>query len=1575
MLMTRVVLLLLLGACWAAPIPVAVAGCLGDGASGGQWTLSGECVWSEEDARALAAGTAAGGAAALTGVRGGPAPDDNSRPATATILAPRGGEPGGAAPKQGARLDLARVTLSGFAPAPPGAPAPLLWPAGLLPGGAGAGVAPGAALRMTDCAVITDDRAAFAALVAFFSRGPPTGPDRDEPVYYWTDNATFLHIHDYSAPDGRAALLSVAVLLRPPPPPAGGAPPPPPPGALLGVTNATLVPLLLAHARADTAAPLLVYLASNVSLGSHPRLPARGVPVRRPLVIVGLQSLVTSIDLEMQVNQLNEAAGRRANVTFAGVVLENLAPGDAATSVVASPFSIAVVNNVWAAYYNRTVPNDVRLALFNTTMVIPETEISYVTYMFTMFTSTLPYLKQQTSFYEDVLRITTMQARFSPGPGPDAITVQRLKSWYHWWRWVVLTTRPAVAAPLPLPPRPLALSTPTRPSPLVQAVHSTEDLRAYAQEAVIGGRDHILLILANASLAPPAPPPAAPGAAGAAPRAGGPVPPVRLNSVMSWLGSSRGQDGPDGGGAARGADGHSHDAWLDCGAAAGAVVVPEALPAPALQLQQVVLWQLPQGPGVEGAVSRAGGGKGGRGIPAEVFALLLWSFERPMRGRALALDGVELRLRAPELDYLLESARRGPDFVVPLSGTESRSLAFEDAVPFQGGLRVGAVTGPGLVGSNLVLMRDTAPPPTGYVWPNPSPPPAGGGGGGGGGAAAPWVAPVAGALGALCAAAVGAGAFVAWRRRRWRARARGKGAGGEDGLGGAAAGADAWRRARSDDLLNAGKPPGAGAGASGGRAKAAPAGGGSPQNGTLDTLSVMYIVPGDSGSPPGSGLGSGSPAAAAAGAPAGAAAAGRSPGAPARARAAGGASGGGGGQESAMSLHESVAAGMQRWRSAVSSTTMALMERRMAQPGGAGGGGAGPQSGSSSNGGGGGGAAASSGRGELLRAGSETRSSCCNAIGGGGEPDGARGPASAAALGGGGGDAGGSGSANNSGSAFAAPQLQLLHILGSGSFGSVWLAHWRGKKVAVKVMHLPANALIDMQPDGTTGGGGGGGGGRARRRSKRGTPHMAIMEAVLSSAMSHPNVVQVRGAGAGGGVIWKFGRGSTPHMAIMEAVLSSAMSHPNVVQVYTYYLLPALVGGGGPHSEELVGVPMAGEALPGFGGGGGGGGSGAGGGVDIAGWTLKLVMEYCNEGSLRDALDCGLLFTPGSFLPPPSVLALAHDVASAMLHLHSEGIVHGDLKAHNVLLTGSTDPTAGMTNGRIWATNGGRRLTAKVGDFGMALPLQPTDTHASLVARGTPSHMSPELFLSGHVSKASDVYAFGVLLFEMMSGRRAYSGVPPPLLPHEVARQGLRPEWPSGMPPGCSDLRRLAELCWAQLPQDRPSFQDIMAALDWWIAGNRGWAPSLPRALPPPTGGPVPGAAPGGGWRAQQHEQRRPQQQQRGQRKQQQQEDAGNSGAGGGWEQVQGRAEEGPLGLPPRLLVPVMPPPPPSPPPAPRAGAGGGAGAGAPLPLLQERTDEGADPLIPASGQPSSAAAAAAAAAPGVSGDPYFRSL
>lgn len=83
------------------------------------------------------------------------------------------------------------------------------------------------------------------------------------------------------------------------------------------------------------------------------------------------------------------------------------------------------------------------------------------------------------------------------------------------------------------------------------------------------------------------------------------------------------------------------------------------------------------------------------------------------------------------------------------------------------------------------------------------------------------------------------------------------------------------------------------------------------------------------------------------------------------------------------------------------------------------------------------------------------------------------------------------------------------------------------------------------------------------------------------------------------------------------------------------------------------------------------------------------------QGSLRTALNAQRLVEPGSTLPAVHlVLALAHDVACAMLHLHSEHVVHSDLKAGNVLLTKANSPPLGLVAAAaaVAAASGGNPL-------------------------------------------------------------------------------------------------------------------------------------------------------------------------------------------------------------------------------------------------------------------------------------------
>jgi hypothetical protein len=92
---------------------------------------------------------------------------------------------------------------------------------------------------------------------------------------------------------------------------------------LVAADNATLVPMLLANASMRTSEPLLIRITTNVTLGRNIR---GSVPIRRPVILLGMASALTSVDLEMVVNQLN-VTPPTGTLVWQGLVLENLAPG------------------------------------------------------------------------------------------------------------------------------------------------------------------------------------------------------------------------------------------------------------------------------------------------------------------------------------------------------------------------------------------------------------------------------------------------------------------------------------------------------------------------------------------------------------------------------------------------------------------------------------------------------------------------------------------------------------------------------------------------------------------------------------------------------------------------------------------------------------------------------------------------------------------------------------------------------------------------------------------------------------------------------------------------------------------------------------------------------------------------------------------------------------------------------------------------------------------------------------------------------------------------------------------------
>ncbi|MEZ5092339.1 PASTA domain-containing protein [Nocardioides sp.] len=135
--------------------------------------------------------------------------------------------------------------------------------------------------------------------------------------------------------------------------------------------------------------------------------------------------------------------------------------------------------------------------------------------------------------------------------------------------------------------------------------------------------------------------------------------------------------------------------------------------------------------------------------------------------------------------------------------------------------------------------------------------------------------------------------------------------------------------------------------------------------------------------------------------------------------------------------------------------------------------------------------------------------------------------------------------------------------------------------------------------------------------------------------------------------------------------------------------------------------------------------------------TLFLAMEYIRGHTLRDVIRDEAPLSPGR------ALALLEPVVSALAAAHRAGLIHRDVKPENVLIA---------TDGRI-----------KVADFGLAKAVTADTQHTATggVLIGTVSYLAPELVVDGRADPRADVYAAGVMLYELLTGRKPHEGESP----------------------------------------------------------------------------------------------------------------------------------------------------------------------------------------------------------------------
>ena len=192
-----------------------------------------------------------------------------------------------------------------------------------------------------------------------------------------------------------------------------------------------------------------------------------------------------------------------------------------------------------------------------------------------------------------------------------------------------------------------------------------------------------------------------------------------------------------------------------------------------------------------------------------------------------------------------------------------------------------------------------------------------------------------------------------------------------------------------------------------------------------------------------------------------------------------------------------------------------------------------------------------------------------------------------------------------------------------------------------------------------------------------------------------------------------------------EAHILASLNHPSIAAIY---------------GIEEVGAPLAGAR--------GEAGERAGTRPAPKGPTIALVMELVTGEDLAERLRRGAI-------PVDEAIAIAKQIAEALEEAHEHGIVHRDLKPGNVKVT---------PEGKV-----------KVLDFGLAKALEAETTdapnsqlsHSPTMSRrateagiilGTAAYMSPEQARGKPVDKRADIWSFGVVLFEMLTGRRLFEG-------------------------------------------------------------------------------------------------------------------------------------------------------------------------------------------------------------------------
>ncbi|XP_039059494.1 serine/threonine-protein kinase STY46-like isoform X1 [Hibiscus syriacus] len=181
--------------------------------------------------------------------------------------------------------------------------------------------------------------------------------------------------------------------------------------------------------------------------------------------------------------------------------------------------------------------------------------------------------------------------------------------------------------------------------------------------------------------------------------------------------------------------------------------------------------------------------------------------------------------------------------------------------------------------------------------------------------------------------------------------------------------------------------------------------------------------------------------------------------------------------------------------------------------------------------------------------------------------------------------------------------------------------------------------------------------------------------------------------------------------------------------------------------------------------------------------NLFIITEFMSGGSVYDYLH-----KHKGVFKLPTLLKVAIDVSKGMDYLHQNNIIHRDLKAANLLMD--------------------ENEVVKVADFGVARVK--TQSGVMTAETGTYRWMAPEVIEHKPYDHKADVFSFGIVLWELLTGKIPYEFLTPLQAAVGVVQKGLRPTIPKHTN---SKLTELLERCWQQDPSLRPDFAEIIEIL------------------------------------------------------------------------------------------------------------------------------------------------------------------